>query len=339
MRRKQKLLTICSALAMLTLILDSSTAIKGAQEGITLCLQSVIPSLFPFFVLSGILTSSLLGAKVRILQPIGTLLGIPQGGESVFLVGLIGGYPLGIRTIHQFHTAGSISAQDARRMAAFCSNAGPAFLFGMAGAVFQSRWIPWALWGIHILSAMATALVLPGGSRGSVRTVKASPLSPVSALRQSLTAMASVCGWVVLFRVVIAFAQRWFLWLLPTPAAVLVTGLMELSNGCCSLSQIPDEGLRMILCSAMLAFGGLCVAMQTVSVGEGLDLSLYLPGKLLQTGVSVVLSLWVVWLVPTFGKSTDMVWILLAGSGVTVCFSIILRKMQKCCSIPTPAVV
>ena len=46
---------------MLALILDGRTAIDGARQGIELCLRTVIPSLFPFFVLSILLTSSLLG--------------------------------------------------------------------------------------------------------------------------------------------------------------------------------------------------------------------------------------------------------------------------------------
>ena len=55
------------------LILDSRTALIGAQEGIVLCLQTVIPSLFPFFMLSNLLTGSLMGADFRILRPIGRI--------------------------------------------------------------------------------------------------------------------------------------------------------------------------------------------------------------------------------------------------------------------------
>ena len=40
------------SLGMLALILDGRTAIEGARQGIGLCLRTVIPSLFPFFVLS-----------------------------------------------------------------------------------------------------------------------------------------------------------------------------------------------------------------------------------------------------------------------------------------------
>jgi hypothetical protein len=37
----------------------------------------------------------------------------------------------------------------------------------------------------------------------------------------------------------------------------------------------------------MLNFGGICVALQTASVAEGLDLRFYLLGKLTQTAIAV----------------------------------------------------
>ena len=117
-----------------------------------------------------------------------------------------------------------------------------------------------------------------------------SPLSISAALTNTVRVMATVCGWVILFRVVISFLNRWMLWILPAPARIAVTGLLELSNGCCELTAISDTSLRFILCSGMLAFGGLCVAMQTASVTEGLSLKTFFQGKLMQTCFSLLLA-------------------------------------------------
>ena len=68
---------------MLALILDGRTAIDGARQGIELCLRTVIPSLFPFFVLSILLTSSLLGSSLIVLRPLGRLFGMPEGAEPL----------------------------------------------------------------------------------------------------------------------------------------------------------------------------------------------------------------------------------------------------------------
>ena len=105
-------------------------------------------------------------------------------------------------------------------------------------------------------------------------------------LNRSVTIMARVCGWIILFRLLIAFCNRWFLWFFDTPAQVLLSGLLELTIGCTALQNLPCEGLRFILCSAMLGFGGICVTMQTVSAAGSLGLGMYLPGKLIQCGIS-----------------------------------------------------
>ena len=69
-----------------------------------------------------------------------------------------------------------------------------------------------------------------------------------------------------------------------------MTGAIELVNGCSALGYIGDVGLRFILCSGMLGFGGICVAMQTKSVIGGLPMRPYLRGKLLQASFSVLLA-------------------------------------------------
>jgi len=72
---------IAAALGIALLILDSKTALIGAQEGVTMCIQTVIPSLFPFFLFSILLTTSLMGRQIKLLTPICRLCRIPEGAE------------------------------------------------------------------------------------------------------------------------------------------------------------------------------------------------------------------------------------------------------------------
>lgn len=322
-----------AAAAMLLLILDSKTALLGAVEGIDLCIRTVIPSLFPFFVLSSILTGSLIGRNFPFLRPLGRLTGIPAGGESILLTGLLGGYPIGIRSISQALRQNSLRSADARRMAAFCNNAGPSFIFGIAAAMFPKPWMAWALWGIHIASALFVGWLLPSGSVDKIRQPASEPPSIAAAVPAAAKTMAAVCGWVVLFRVILAFLDRWFLWLLPVEAQVILIGVLELTNGCCSLGSIDNTGLRFAACSGMLALGGLCVAMQTAAVGEGIDLSLYFPGKILQCVVSILLALVIQSFFPV-----EMQLSVHPAIPLILLFSLaairIFRKKEKSCSIP-----
>lgn len=281
---------IFSALGIALLILDAKTALQGAQEGVALCLRTVVPSLFPFFIFSILLTSTVTGQRIPGFRLLGKLCGIPAGAESLLLAGFLGGYPVGAQSIAQAYLAGQLKAQDARRMLGFCNNAGPAFIFGMAGALFHSIWVCWILWGIHILSALVVALLLPGKSHGFSVISTSWSFSLTQAMKQAVRIMAEVCGWIVLFRVFIAILGRWCLWLLPQTVQISFIGLLELSNGCYDLIGLGSESLRFLLCACFLGFGGLCIAMQTMSVTSGLGTGDYFPGKILQGCLSLCLA-------------------------------------------------
>ena len=288
-RRRSLIYGVAAACAMLVMILDARTALASAREGVQLCIRTVIPSLFPFFVLSGVINSSLLGQNFRLLQPLGRLCKIPKGAESLLVLGFLAGYPIGAQLIAQSCREGKLSAQAARRMLGFCNNAGPAFLFGMLSPLFANTGTVWLLWGIHILSAIATGCILPGEESDLCAISPQPAITITRSLYNAVRAMTSVCGWVVLFRVVLGFCNRWFLWLFPTETQVLFSGFLELANGCVLLQNIPQEGMRFLLAAAMLAFGGLCVGMQTVSVTEGIGTGCYFPGKVLQMTLCVLL--------------------------------------------------
>ena len=287
MKRNRYFVILGSVTGILMLIIDGQTALMGASEGIELCIKTVVPSLFPFFVLSSMLTSSLIGTSIGLLRPFLHRLGIPSGAESLVVTGFLGGYPVGAQSVASAYRAGVLTKNTAQRMLAFCNNAGPSFLFGMIGSVFPDRRMVWMLWAIHILGAIFAALIIPNEDTAPAKPVKGQILNLSTAIVASIRVMAVVCAWIVLFRIVIAFLNRWFLWLLPQPMQVCVMGILELANGCCALEQITDVNLRFVICSGMLAFGGICVTMQTVSVTGGLSLKQYFLGKSIQTAFSI----------------------------------------------------
>ena len=278
---------VFSAAGVFLLIIDGQTAIKGAAEGIDICIRAVIPSLFPFFVLGNLLIGALLGCRLPLLTPLGNLFGIPKGTESLLLIGLLGGYPVGAQTIAQAYRSGQLTKQDARRMITFCNQTGPAFLFGILGNILSPA-KAWLLWLIQIISALLVAKTIPS-SESTALIKQKQPSTLPYAVNTAIRTMANVCSWVVLFRICIAFLDRWVLWFFPNSLKVGIIGLIELANGCLEIKKMTDPAVQMMLCSGILGFGGLCVTMQTVSVTSGLDLHLYFPGKILQASIAMLI--------------------------------------------------
>lgn len=289
MNRRKYMIAATASAGMLLLILDSRSALESGQAALELCARTVIPSLFPFLLLSALITTSLWGNSGKLLRSAGWLLQIPEGGESLLLAGFLGGYPAGAAALGDAFRSCCLNRETAEKLLAFCSNAGPAFLFGIVAQQFPDKTMVWQLWGIHMISAamVSNMIVLP---REKAELSGNRSISLSGAMLQTVKTMAMICGWILLFRILIGFLDRWFLWLLPEYLRVLIWGLLELSNGCCALQQIGNISLRFMMASAMLSFGGICVAMQTASVVYGLSMKGYLTGKLLQTLFSILLA-------------------------------------------------
>ena len=287
---RKNMTAVFSAAGILVLILDSQTALSGAASGIELCLKTILPSLFPFLFLCTVMTNSLWGNQCMLLKLIGAKTSVPPGAESLLIVASLGGYPAGAQAVATAYTDGKLTRPDADHLLTFCSNAGPAFLFGIVSAQFEESSMVWALFTIHILAAMCIGALLAGGTRSpTLLHAKHNTISEM--LRRSVKTMAVICGWIILFRILTEYLSRWVFQFLPELFQIILSGALELSNGCSSLSAIENVSSRFLVCSGFLSFGGLCIIMQTASVIGELSIKPYLLGKAMHTVFSMILSI------------------------------------------------
>ncbi len=127
--------------ATLALVVWPEQSMEAARTGLQLCYNVIIPSLFPFFVLSSLVVElGLAGyvgrAREGIMRP---LVNVPGSCASAVALGFIGGYPVGARTAISLYEKGMCTKTEAERLLAFCNNSGPAFILGVVGAgVFSS---------------------------------------------------------------------------------------------------------------------------------------------------------------------------------------------------------
>lgn len=281
-----------ASLGMLALILDSRTAFSGGAQGVALCIKTVIPALFPFLFLSGIFTAAFRGSNGFLLGFLGKLFLLPPSLSFLLVPAFLGGYPIGAQCLSQLCRSGLLEKKQAERMLCFCSNVGPAFIFGILSLKFDRKWLVWTVWLIQILSAWTAArFFLASGIQEPASSAEKSKAHPRAGIESAIGAMLKICGWVILFRVMIEFLDKWVFHAVPQTWRVALIGFIELSNGCCSLNLIPQEGLRFVICNVILAFGGLCVAYQTGSVCPGMKLGCYYAGKVFQAAIALLLSL------------------------------------------------
>ena len=94
---------------MLALVFCPDAAADSARSGLRLCAEMLVPSLLPFFVVSGLLRAwGLPGVLARLLEPAtARLWGVDAACVSAFLLGILGGYPLGAAMIGRLRADGA----------------------------------------------------------------------------------------------------------------------------------------------------------------------------------------------------------------------------------------
>lgn len=318
-KRSVRDLVCCAALltAALGLILAPTEAMEGAKTGLTLCFNVIIPSLFPFFVLSSLLVELGLAAYLgRALEPVMRPLFRVNGAcATAVALGFVGGYPVGARTALSLYEKGLCSKTEAERLLAFCNNSGPAFILGVVGAgVFASSRVGLLLYLVHALASLLVGLLFRfyGREEGSARRggTHVESVRFTSAFTGSVTrsfqSTLSICAFVVFFSVVITLLSRFGILaalahglsalcapfgLTEAWASRLLTGLLEISSGVWSLSGSGTLAGRVSMAAFMLGWAGISVHCQVLSFlsDSGLSVRTYLLGKLLHGGFSAAL--------------------------------------------------
>ena len=153
----------------------------------------------------------------------------------------------------------------------------------------------------------------------------------------ALHAIANVCGWIILFRVILTILNRWLFWLFPEIIQIILTGILDLSNGCLELTRINNDSIKFIICAGMLSFGGICVFMQTISVVGQLGTGYYFPGKLLQCVISIFFATIVQQLYFKPEHSALIISIIIPSSAIILIFVIFrFLKNKKTVAFPEP---
>ena len=148
--------------ATLALLVDPQSAMEAARNGLALCGNVIVPSLFPFFVLSSLVVDlGLAGYLGRLLERVMRPLFRVNGAcASALALGFIGGYPVGARTAIALYQSGMCTRTEAQRLLAFCNNSGPAFILGVVGAgVFASSRVGVLLCLAHALASVCVGVL------------------------------------------------------------------------------------------------------------------------------------------------------------------------------------
>lgn len=293
-----------SLLLLIFLLIHPQEGLAAAKEGMSLWLNTMLPTLLPFIILTGLLIQT--GKIERLLTPMEPLfrfaLGTSLYGGYVFLLGMLCGYPMGVKLASDFYRAKKIDRREAHYLTTFCNHASPAFLLTYVGqhclnGAMPARWLLICPLTADLICMLFFRFLVYKGHTSSLSCNEKKETSAASAggifdvsIMNGFETITRLGGYIFLFSILAGCIH--YYWPFPPVYQYLLLSFTEITSG---LSLLTSSGLsasvRIVTSVAAAAFGGLCVLAQTRSIlSRDLSLLPYAVSKCISSLLAGVLS-------------------------------------------------
>ncbi|MFV0518901.1 MAG: hypothetical protein ACK5LY_01385 [Lachnospirales bacterium] len=272
--------------------------INGTKEGLEIWFYTLIPSLFPFVVLSTFLLESRYLSLLPdfIFYPIKKLLNINTNTAKYYVLALLTGYPLGAKISSELYIKQDLSKKEYKHTLYFFNNCSIIFTIGTVGILFyNNKNLGIFLYTIHIISSYILGVLY------SDRTLKTYKITQyfnkeeniktlfTKSITNSFYTLLNIGSFVIFFSFVSATLDATGVFEKITLPLInqdqlkgIFLGLLEFTNGIYILSTGEQNILTLPLISFLLGFSGLSVLMQSIFFIEQTKISpwLFIKGKI-----------------------------------------------------------
>lgn len=283
-------------LTVAVLIKYSSVITTAILAGINLAVRSIIPSLFPFLILSDLLictNDTKVGVFGRFFS---RLFGLPASAGNAFLCGSFSGFPIGVKCAADLYSRTSISKQNLERLIGFVNNPSPAFVISAVGAMRSNTLEGVWLYTSVLLSAVITGIVFSKREKISPASKLASEenkFNLVSSIKNAAYTSISISAYIIFFSALLGVIDAIFS---SAEITLLCSLFLEIGNAASLLAKSSlDKHVSLIMTSFALGFSGISVHMQARSLlPENISMKKYSAMKLFQGLISASVTLIIV---------------------------------------------
>lgn len=258
------------------------TAAAGFAQGLDLCLHTLLPALFPFFVACS-LVSSALGRK--------------GGFAAALLLSWLGGYAVCAGLVRDLRLRGKLSSNHATLVLLLGCCSGPGFVVGSVGGhLLGSVRLGLVLYIAQLLAnGLCAAILWPWIKRAGTAFAVLSPQPETysvqglsQAIMQAVDSCLCVCGTVIFFRMVQVALVRSFS--LPTVLAPVLSAVLEISSGCADFALLGGKAALYGVCLCLSILGvSVFVQLQTLLNGT-VSLRLLIMSRILHVPVMILIT-------------------------------------------------
>ena len=240
--------------------------VSGAVSGLVTCASVIIPSLFPFLIVSSFVASSpSCVSAMRIFSPVMRhIFRLPACAAPAVVFGFFGGFPVGCSVAAQLYSRGSVDAEQAQRITCFCVSAGPAFVITAVGSVIIGDTRAGVILFLSVLLSgiilgIALGLTAPKPQKQTEKEMPSLTNSQalVEAVENGALAMMKICAWTVVFSCASGMLSHWNL---GADVLTAINCVLEVTAGCTAAAK----NANLCTLAAALGWGGLCVGLQVL---------------------------------------------------------------------------
>lgn len=284
---------ILSLFVLVEILIKKALIYESIHYALSIWVNSLIPSLFPFFIISDILINYNITLYIpKIIKKfVKYLFNITDNMMTILFLSIISGFPSNARNTRTLYDKELISLDEANHILMFSHFSNPLFILTTVSIFFfNDNDIGWILLLSHYLSNFLVGIMFRNKFDHSNKTINVDNIQNsfgnifIGSIKKSIDTILLICGIVCVFLVLSSLISNIFNFNLYN--SMIIKGIFEITIGIEALSKIPLSMVyKGVIASCFLSFGGLSVHMQVMSQITDTDISYghFFVGRLYQT--------------------------------------------------------
>ncbi len=287
-------ITVITLTFILTMLFSEKIA-HSVKSGLSLCANVIIPSVFPFIILSDMLYSYIDFTSIGFIgKTFEKIFKINRCGLYPFMLGILCGFPLGVKCASEIYREGYITKDEAERLIGFSNNTGPAFLVCGIGIGLRGKFYDGILlYAVMVFSSVLCGIIFSFGKKCENHEsykFKTRPFKITESIKNAGTNTLNICSYLTFFACIVGLLRNTigesFLYLTLIPFLEVGSSASILSK-----TKLLSSIGSITLTSFAVAFSGFSVHLQALSFISDTDLSTkrYFLMKFVQGILSVII--------------------------------------------------